>query len=140
MGADNRDPLDYYLLPGLAAGYQRTRLAEENGVFLRYLSIGHARFLLWHGPANNDSGGSNEVLNLVLACGYLSKLFGNARCALFGAAHSEMGELRAVLEKSNAQELESAELVRPESAYPPSQVHGCCMISRRTESRANTHR
>jgi DNA invertase Pin-like site-specific DNA recombinase len=34
MGADNRDPLDYYLLPGLAVGYDRIRLADENGVFL----------------------------------------------------------------------------------------------------------
>jgi hypothetical protein len=34
MDTDNRQPLDYYLLPSLDMTFQRLRLAEENGIWL----------------------------------------------------------------------------------------------------------
>lgn len=67
-----------------------------------------------------EASHGNEVLNLVLACGYLSKLFGNPRVARYlEQYHSEIvGELRAVLEKSTAGKLEPIGPARPESACP----------------------
>ena len=54
MDADNKEPLDYYLLPAIDINLGKLLLAEDNGVGLGHVPFRHVGLLLWHGATRQN--------------------------------------------------------------------------------------